>query len=64
MAGVPIRIPDGSNGVRGSNGTMFLLQEMPAFSSAFSACFPVRPLDVMSINIRWLSVPPETMSKP
>ena len=43
-AGVPMRMPDGSSGWRGSNGIMFLLTVMPAASSACSAILPVTPL--------------------
>ena len=45
-AGVPMRMPDGSSGLRGSNGIMFLLTVMPAASRACSACLPVTPLAV------------------
>jgi hypothetical protein len=35
-AGVPMRMPDGSSGLRSSNGIMFLLTVMP---HASSVCF-------------------------
>ena len=37
----------------------FLLTVIPAFSSAFSADFPVTFLFVKSIKITWVSVPPD-----
>ena len=63
-AGVPMRMPLGSIGLRLSNGIRFLLTVIPARPRAASAILPVRPLEVMSIRIRWLSVPPETRRKP
>ena len=39
-AGVPIRIPEVTIGLRGSKGTMFLLTVIPARSSALSANLP------------------------
>ena len=59
IAGVPIRIPLVIKGLRLSKGIMFLLTVIPAFSSAFSADFPVTFLFVKSIKITWVSVPPE-----
>ena len=59
-AGVPMRMPLGSIGLRVSNGIRFLLTVIPARPRAASAILPVRPFEVMSIRIRWLSVPPET----
>ncbi len=65
MAGVPRRIPEGSIGFRGSNGIIFLLQEMPAFSSACSASFPVIPRDQnTSRRTIWFSVPPDITLMP
>ena len=43
-AGVPMRMPDGSSGLRGSYGIMFLFTVMPAASSACSAVLPVDAL--------------------
>ena len=62
IAGVPTRRPDVENGVRVSNGTMFLLIVMSALTSVFSAFLPVNSgnLVLRSINMEWLSVPPET----
>ena len=40
IAGVPILIPLGSNGLLLSNGIVFLLTVIFAFSKAFSASFP------------------------
>ena len=42
-AGVPIRIPDVTNGLLLSKGIVFLLTMMPALSSAVAASFPVNP---------------------
>ena len=42
----------------------FLLQVIAARTSAFSDTLPFRPFGRRSTSIRWLSVPPETMSKP
>ena len=42
----------------------FLLQVIAARTSAFSETLPFRPLGRRSTSIRWLSVPPETMSRP
>ena len=50
-AGVPIRIPLGSNGLRGSNGTLFALQTMPAASKARAACLPDTFLLVRSMRL-------------
>ena len=41
-AGVPMRRPEVENGVRESNGTMFLFTVMSALPSSFSATLPVR----------------------
>ena len=59
-AGVPMRMPEGSIGLRWSKGIMFLLTVMPQRSSACSAWRPVVPSAVTSARIRWLSVPPLT----
>ena len=40
-AGVPSLIPEVTKGLSGSNGTPFLLQVIPAFSSDLSAALPV-----------------------
>ena len=64
MAGVPRRMPDGSIGERGSKGTVFLLRVMPTSSRVSWAFLPVTPLLVRSTSIKWLSVPPEIISKP
>ena len=63
-AGVPSRMPDVTVGFSGSNGMPFLLQVMWARPSAASATLPVSRLGRRSTSIRWVSVPPETMSKP
>ena len=63
-AGVPSRMPEVTVGFSGSKGTPFLLQVMPARPSAVSAALPVSPFGRRSTSIRWLSVPPETMSQP
>jgi hypothetical protein len=62
IAGLPRRIPLVTNGLSGSNGTMFLFTVMSASSRSSSACFPVSPLLRRSTRMRWLSVPPETTS--
>ena len=63
-AAVPRRTPLVTNGDLVSCGTEFLLTVMPAASRAVSASLPVKSLLVRSISRRWLSVPPETRSKP
>ena len=59
-AGVPRRTPLVTFGGRGSLRMAFLLQMMPAASSAFSASAPVKSAlrARRSTSIRWLSVPP------
>ena len=52
IAGVPMRMPLGSKGVLGSNGTLFALQTMPARSSAEAASFPEMSLLVKSMRMR------------
>ncbi len=59
-AGVPTRMPDGSIGLRSSNGIIFLLTVMPHRSSVASAILPPMPSGVTSTRTRWLSVPPLT----
>ena len=51
-------------GFSGSKGTPFLLQVMPARSRLSSVMLPVRPLGRRSTSMRWVSVPPVTMSQP
>ena len=63
-AGVPRRMPEVTVGFSGSNGMPFLLQVMWARPSAASAALPVSFFGRRSTSIRWVSVPPETMSKP
>ena len=63
-AGVPRRMPEVMVKGAVSKGTPFLLQVIPARPSAASAARPVAPLGRRSTSIRWLSVPPETMSTP
>ena len=63
-AAVPRRIPLVTNGDCGSFGIVFLLAVILASSSHFSTSLPVRPLAAKSTNIKWLSVPPETISMP
>ena len=53
-----------TNGFSGSFGIAFLLQVIPARSSASCATLPVTPNGRRSTSIRWLSVPPDTMRKP
>ena len=55
---------DFTNGDFGSFGTVFLLHVICTESSTFSASFPVRSYFLRSTNIKWLSVPPDTMSNP
>ena len=47
-----------------SKGILFLLATIPASPKALSASRPVMFFPDKSINIRWLSVPPDTRSKP
>ena len=51
-AGVPRRMPLVSAGLRVSKGIMFLLQVIPASSSAFSACLPPMPSGVTSTSMQ------------
>ena len=46
-----------------SNGTAFLFTVIPTSSSFVSNALPVMCLLRKSINIKWLSVPPETKLK-
>ncbi|MNE83785.1 hypothetical protein D3C80_1806320 [compost metagenome] len=62
MAGVPMRMPEVTNGLCGSFGTAFLFTVMPTRPSAASASLPVRPCLIRLSRNRWLSVPPETTS--
>ncbi|MNR60131.1 hypothetical protein D3C85_1815470 [compost metagenome] len=64
IAAVPTRIPEVTNGDLSSKGTMFLFTVISAFTKAFSASFPEIPLFLRSINIMWLSVPPEIILYP
>ena len=59
MAAAPMRIPEVTKGDLSSKGTMFLLAVISALTKASSASFPVMFLLRRSINIKWLSVPPE-----
>ena len=61
IEGEPIRIPDVTNGLRGSFGTEFLFTVMFAAPSAASASLPVMSLSIRSTRNRWFSVEPETM---
>ncbi len=63
-AAVPRRSPLVTNGFSGSFGIAFLLQVIPARSSASCATLPVTPNGRRSTSIRWLSVPPDTMRNP
>ena len=45
-AGVPIRIPDVTNGLSVSNGIVFLFTVMPTSSSTCSAILPVIQVNV------------------
>ena len=59
-----MRMPLVTKGVAGSKGIMFLFRVMPALSRVSSATLPVMP-SLSSLTImRWLSVPPDTRSKP
>ncbi len=64
MAGVPMRMPEVTNGDCGSFGTLFLLMVMLAAPSQASTSLPVRPCSMKLTRKRWLSVPLETTSKP
>ncbi len=59
MAGVPSRIPEVMVGFSLSKGREFLLQVIPARSSASSALIPVMLKGLRSTSMRWVSVPPE-----
>jgi len=63
-AGVPIRIPEVTAGLRGSKGTMFLFAVMPARSSEASAALPVVSRSTSESRKRCVSVPPDTTLKP
>ena len=63
-AGVPIRMPLGSIGLRVSKGIRFLLTVIPARPGRPRRPCRSGPSSVMSIRIRWLSVPPDTSRKP
>ena len=63
-AGVPRRRPLVTNGDCGSLGTVFLLHVICTESNNFSMSFPVSPILRRSTSIRWLSVPPDTISNP
>ena len=63
-AGDPTRMPLVFTGGSGSLGMPFLLQVIPARSSASSASRPVTPSGVRSTSARCVSVPPETRSAP
>ena len=56
--------PRGRTACAGRTGSCCSCVTMPARSSACAAGLPLTPLFVRSIRIRWLSVPPETRSKP
>ena len=59
-----MRIPDVTNGLRGSFGTEFLLTVILAEPSAASASLPVIPLSIRSTRNRWFSVPLDTILNP
>ena len=63
-AAVPSRRPLVTKGFSGSFGIAFLLQVIPAASSASWATLPVTPNGRRSTSSRWLSVPPDTIRKP
>ena len=65
-AGVPMRRPLVTNGLRGSSGTVFLFSVMPASSSVDWATLPVSSSSNArrSTTIMWLSVPPDTSRNP
>ena len=51
IAGVPTLIPEVTNGLSVSKGTMFLFTVISALTNAFSASLPVTPLERKSINM-------------
>ena len=57
-AGEPRRIPEVTNGLLVSPGTVFLFAVIPAFPSAISASFPLNGLFRKLRSTTWLSVPP------
>ena len=61
-AGVPTLIPLVINGLFLSNGTIFLLTVIPAFSRDFSAALPDISLFDRSISTTCVSVPPDIIS--
>ena len=63
-AGVPTRTPEVTKGFSGSLGMAFLLTVMCTSSRRFSISLPVMCMGRRSTSMRWLSVPPETRSKP
>ena len=63
-AGEPRRTPDVIAGFSVSKGIAFLLQVMLARSSARSAARPVTFFGRRSTSIKWVSVPPDTISSP
>ena len=63
-AGVPMRMPEVMVGGVVSNGMPFLFTVMPALPRVAWASLPVIFLLRRSTSMRWLSVPPETRSKP
>ena len=63
-AGDPSRTPEVMVGFSGSKGMPFLLQVSQARSRLCSATLPVSRLGRRSTSMRWVSVPPDTMSRP
>lgn len=65
IAGVPMRIPEGSSGFLVSNGTIFLLTLIPISSNAVSVVAQDMDRDcTMSTRKRCVSVHPETIEYP
>ena len=62
MAGVPTRIPEVTNGLLVSPGTVFLFTVIPASPSAACASLPENGLFKKDTRTKWLSVPPLTIS--
>ena len=57
-------IPEVTNGLCGSFGTVFLFAVMPTFSRTFAISLPVLPVFLKSNVIKWFSVIPPTISIP
>ena len=64
IPGVPILIPEATEGGNGSNGIAFLFVVIPAEAKAPSPSLPVTPEPLRSSNTRWVSVPPVIQLNP